>query len=187
MALEWQPRYPDLLLRRARRLPEAYTPRGGTSPIPIPSPPTELTWQSWYPAQAWGRHLPTAVLAGGVFPLSSVLVPFLWWPTAPDRLPHPRPAVFPATAPFQLGAILDLPLTGGWRPRFPDRLRRLAALPASGAVWIVSPDVLLGAVLCIELTDETVVSPQLTAEAVVSPSLTDETFTSPTLAEEDLC
>lgn len=156
-----------------------------SSPQPQPPPPTELTWDTTaFPTRPTARRLPRmAEIAWWPTP---PLVPVTWLPIFPSHAPTPTiirlsPVIMgdvgaqPAIAQFAVERVV-------WTASARRRLQR----PQEG-VWPVDMTTLLNAAPCVELGDETLVTPILAAETLITPSVSSETLTLPTFGSEDVC
>jgi hypothetical protein len=184
VALEWQPEHPDYITARSRR-PWLSVLVRNLDPIVNPAPPTEYAAHVTFPAriQPRVRLRPALQQIEQVEPLRPDS-DLHWRGRYPDRFPARRLSIFSINA-FQISSVLAVPIVGGWRPRFPDRILRPFLRRLGGMV--VDPTQLTGPATCVELDDEALLNPVLSGETLVSPLFGSETCTLPTFASEDLC
>jgi hypothetical protein len=91
------------------------------------------------------------------------------------------------TLAFQIGETLAIPISGQWRPRFPDRLARPGNVNEFVGFDPLSAAALFPAVPgCVEVFDETVRTAAVT-ETVAQASITDETVTGGLVSPEETC
>lgn len=192
--LDWAPTMPDRALRLAPR-------RGSSvhvlSPVPIPNvaPPTELTWQGFYPNSVTRPrvYLRQRFRAEPIRDYPHFIGPPFadprWLAVYPNTLPRPR-ALAPRLGSFVAPnvAIIRTPVTGHWRPFYPDRLVQPRRFRPENPPWLLTDHTaVLNDVSCIEWTTETTTRPSLVEDSVVHPTAPDEILVRSTLSEEDLC
>jgi hypothetical protein len=186
-ALSWHPTFPDRIPLPRRLLPSVQPSLFLNSlPIPNPPPPVDSTWQPKYPNQLTRRTLLPSLrqfYASGTPFLGTQLQARAFFPNQVLA----RRRLIPSGSTFEIGGVLNVPKVGGWRPTYPNQLRRAPRANVGISVWLVDPTTLMTAAPCIEWTDETLTPPMFSDETLINPTLSDETFTSPTLSEEDLC
>jgi len=186
--VRWLPHFPDRVYGKTSiRTASQRHFIHNLSPIVNPPLPTEMPPMPTFPAQVPSRTTLKAAhrQVTPIMPLRPQS-DLYWRGRYPDRFPARRLAEQPDNG-FEISSVLDVPITRGWRPRYPDLLRRKKPAPAGQGLWNVDPTTLINAAFCLELGSETFVTPSFTGETGVSSTLSEETFTVPTLAEEDLC
>ncbi len=167
-----------LFPRASVPLPSQQVFGANLDPIPNPlpstdfnSPPVYPDWTTAAPARRGAVTQTTAVL----LPISSTAGNDLrWLPSYPAF--HRRPVRLQPILSFQVSAILAIPITSHWRPRYPDRLARVSNVndfigfdPLSVASLLPDPPD------CIEWT----------AEGYTRPALINEDITRAGFIEDD--
>lgn len=193
--LQWLPKMPDWIpappsLRSGAQLVEAQN----LDPIPRPAPPTELTWQGsapvWIAPLDTVRQTPAALRAPAFVIGQPAVSDLRWLPSMPAWIaarPRNR-AVWPHRDAREVGALLDLPKIGGWRPIAPASIPRMRVLrPLGGYVSPPAPLTLLDGAFCVELTSETLINPAMIEEFLLPPRLLDEILIRPMLTDEEIC
>lgn len=187
------PSYPDRIPRRShvRVGGEAVAPI-----LPIPRPPIPTVWPCppVFPDRLIRHTLPIATLAGAVWPIFSTVMrsPLVWQAHYPDRIGRrtlPVAAV-PFSSPFQIDAILQVAKTVPWLPHYPDRLlRRLPNRTIAAPVELIDPALIgkLGLDICVEFSEEALITPGLISEITTLPSLLAESAILPRFVEETVC
>lgn len=186
MALDWLPIYPDWLPVRFRRATYEPIVRFDVNPIPNPLPPTELTWHPTYPDRLFAQRLPTAAVPSVFSGFAFLGTDLRARAIHPDWFPR-KPWLIPSGSPFQISSILDIPIRGSWRPRYPDRLWRTPQTATGFFAFVTPPSVILDANSCLIWVDDNVINPDFIIETVQQPALTDEALVNPDLISEDLC
>jgi len=186
--VRWLPHFPDWVPpKRSIRTASQRHFIHNVSPIVNPPLPTAMPPMPTFPAQVPSRTTlkPAHRQVTPIMPLRPQS-DLYWRGRYPDRFPARRLAEQPDNG-FEISSVLDVPITRGWRPRYPDVLRRKLPTPPGQGLWNVDPTTLINAAFCLELGSETFTLPSFSDETSVSSTLSAETFTVPTLAEEDLC
>lgn len=184
--LRWEPHFPDRCPPPRRLSTSAQQFLGiNVSPIVNPPIPVPLVWQSWYPAQVRRAALPRSsyqAFATGTPFLGTQLRSFVSYP---DRFPARRLRPFEQS--FEIGGVTNVPIVGGWRPRYPDSLQSRRPVPTGVFSYLTSPTVILNANPCITWHDEALQQSELTEQDLINTGFTPETLTNPDLTGEGLC
>lgn len=185
---QWYPRYPDRVERaRPRHHWPALMP-STVSPIPLPTPPTELTWLGHAPAFVMrARRSPPDCFTLQLPIATPMMSGMPWEPGYPDLIVRrATPRLTGYALPF---GVFSVPTSGSlnWLTTYPARLwpRRALPLTLTSVPWV--PTTIVSTATCIAWTAETLATPLLTSETAVFPTVTTETLTTPTVTEEDLC
>lgn len=155
------------------------------SPIVNPAPPTDMPTMPTFPAQMYHQTLP-----GSAYQFYASGTPFLGFDNRakavyPDQFPPRRLRLQSQT--FEIGAVLNVPKTGGWRPRYPDQLLP-ARRPNLGVFsYVTSSVVILNTQSCLTWVDEAVLESYFDDEALITSGITSEAVVSSDLFEEDVC
>lgn len=185
--LAWLPRLPTLIIQRQLyALPARSFYVSPIDPIVNPPPPTEFTAHVTLPPLL--SRLPVAIGARQFYTSGQ---PFLGTDLRarailPSQILTRRQFLQPGRT-FEIGGVLNVPKTGGWRPRLVSRLVARSRISFGGGTWLVDPGTLLNAAPCVELHDEQLMNPGFDPETVTNPALVDEALTIPTFGSEELC
>lgn len=183
----WRPIIPLIIWPRTSIATGAQRTYTSTiEPIVNPPAPTPIaTWAPRYPDTVPGpttrRHLYPSYVSGAPF-LGTALRARAFYP---DWLPRPRLRLSFQT--FEIGGVLNVPKTGGWRPTYPSAVFRPMLRPQGGLAYVTPPSVLLDAAPCVELGDEMLTNPILAEETLTNPTFAHEILTLPMLGAENLC
>jgi hypothetical protein len=190
VALDWLPVYPDPVHKRSQVSRQTFSTVSNFIPIPIPPPPTELTWHPTYPDRMRIRRRQTPDLQQSfALWLGPDGVDVRWLPHFPDTLKRSKLSVTQRQfyADPNYGEQANIPIRGGWRPSFPAFIQRKRRVPEGGEVYVTPPLVILDGVGCIQFVDESLLTSTLIDDSTLSSTLIDESLTISTLSAEDVC
>lgn len=184
--LRWLPHYPARVPPRVSLGPPSQrTFIHNVSPIVNPPPPTDMPAMPTFPAQVFRTFLPRAV-----YQFTARGQQFLGFDLRnravyPDRFPARR--FRPYAQSFEIGGVLNVPKTGGWRPRYPDRLSRRLPVRTGLMAYQPPPSIFVTSVTCINWTDLALVQPLIDAQLLTEPTITTEALIQPTISVEGVC
>lgn len=184
--VRWLPHHPDWIpAKPALRTSSQQAFVINISPIVNPPLPTAMPPMPTFPAQIFRKRLPRSA-----YQFTARGQQFLGFDlrnrvTYPDRFPPRRARQYAQV--FQIGGVLDVPKTRGWRPRFPDRIPRRIPVRTGMIAYQADPSIFITSGTCVNWTDVDLVQPTFAAEDVRQSTFASEVVTQPTFGTEGVC
>lgn len=155
--------------------------------FPTPDLLATLHWRTEFPAHF---PVPPPPPGGATVPPTAVSLEPVAWDPRGELQPERAAPFFPAPEIFQPnpGVFLVVAAQQAWKPGFPDYLWRIVPVTdPTGGGWTPVPSLAPPAVLCVQLVDEAVTSPQIASAALTLSTILDAAVTSPRIRGVEVC
>lgn len=190
MALDWQPRFPDLVPHRRLKIAGGSTPGPFTvATVPVPDIAAGLTWAPSFPSMVPHRKSQAARMTWTNPPFEAAIAPTSWQPTFPSMVPHHRlnAARMPSVFEPNPGAGVVVAQSLAWQPTYPSRVHHRPPPNVGGSFEPITPAAAVSGIACVELTGWALTAPQLLGAQLTAPTMLSPALGAPSFIDAEIC